>query len=233
MKILDIQNVSISYNRKEVVGNISFTIKKGEFLSVLGENGSGKTSLIRAILKLKEINSGDINYLNGFTQTKIGYIAQNLSSENDFPASVREVVLSGFANKSFFRPFYNKKEKERAIENVKKLGIYDYYKKPFRELSGGQKQRVLLARALCAGNQLLVLDEPASALDKKTAQVFYETVKELSIAENMAVILISHDLKTAVNLADTILHLKNKEVFYGKSEDYKKSKYYKLLEGDE
>ena len=222
MNLIECKNVSFSYDGKVALEDVNFYVKNGDYICVIGENGSGKSTLIKGLLKLKSPLSGEIIY-NGIRSSEIGYLPQQANISLDFPASVFEVVLSGRLNSLGIRLFYNKKDKEIALYNMKILGITDLKDKNYNELSGGQRQRVLLARALCATKKILLLDEPVSGLDPVITLDLYNTVYELNRKYNIAVIMVSHDISSAVKYASKILHLEHKQVFFGDTEDYLKN----------
>ena len=201
--------------------NINFSVSEGDFLVVFGENGSGKSSLVNALLSLKAPSRGSIEYSPQLNSNEIGYLPQMTPSKNDFPASAWEVVLSGTLNKMGFRPFYTKKEKEIARKNMELLSIYDLKKECFRTLSGGQKQRVLLARALCAAKKLLLLDEPVAGLDPSATADFYESIKKIN-ENGLAVIMVSHDVSSSLCVAKHVLDIGHHTMqFFGAAGDYK------------
>ena len=221
--IIKVKNLSLSYEGKNVIENISFNVEEGDFLVVFGENGSGKSSLIKAILSLKEPSGGKIEFSGGLSPHEIGYLPQTSLSQRGFPASVKEVVLSGCLNKMVARPFYGKKEKALAEEKMKLLGIQNLAKECFRNLSGGQMQRVLLARALCSAGRVLLLDEPTSGLDPAKTADFYEMICRIN-AQGTAVIMVSHDVHSALSVAKHVLHIGNHSaLFYGTAKDYELS----------
>ncbi len=216
------KNLTIGYESKVVQSNLSLSINQGDYTCIVGENGTGKSTLIKTLLGLLSPLSGKIEMGEGLRKSDIGYLPQQTVVQKDFPASVWEIVLSGCLSHCGLRPFYNKKEKELALENMKKMGIEDLQKKCYRELSGGQQQRVLLARALCATEKVLLLDEPVSGLDPKVSQELYEVIKSLN-DEGITIIMISHDVKVATEYAKTILHL-GKTVFFGTRDEYIQNK---------
>ncbi len=216
------KNLTIGYESKVVQSNLSLSINQGDYTCIVGENGTGKSTLIKTLLGLLSPLSGKIEMGEGLRKSDIGYLPQQTVVQKDFPASVWEIVLSGCLSHCGLRPFYNKKEKDLALENMKKMGIEDLQKKCYRELSGGQQQRVLLARALCATEKVLLLDEPVSGLDPKVSQELYEVIKSLN-DEGITIIMISHDVKVAAEYAKTILHL-GKTVFYGTRDEYIQNK---------
>ena len=156
-------------------------------------------------------------------KTGIGYLPQQTAAQKDFPATVWEVVLSGTLSRAGYRPFYSREEKRLAELNMERLGICDLRRKCYRDLSGGQKQRVLIARALCATERLLILDEPITGLDPSAAQEFYQVVRRLNREQGVAILMVSHDIQNMVLQAKKILHLKQKVLFYGSVEEYRKS----------
>lgn len=219
MAIVSCKNVSLSYENKIVMTNLSFDIKKGEYLCIAGENGSGKSTLIKAILSLKAINEGEILFSDGLRRKEIGYLPQQTRVQKDFPASVWEIVLSGCLNRQRILPFFTADDKKRAAENMEKLGIMNLKKECYRELSGGQQQRVLLARALCSTEKLLLLDEPMSGLDPLVTQEMYELISDLN-KSGITIIMVTHDLQSAIKYATHILHLQGGKYYFGKTKEY-------------
>lgn len=219
MELIRFENLSLRYGNRVLFKDLNFSIYEGDYFCIAGENGSGKTTLMNAILGMKEPAEGKITISNDI-KTGIGYLPQQKSLQKDFPASVYEVVISGFQKKRGFRPFYNNKEKEIADKNMKRLGILDIKKQSFGELSGGQQQRVLISRALCATDKIILLDEPVTGLDKETTEEMYKIINELNDA-GVTIVMISHDASATIRYASRVLHLGNK-VFVGTNEDYKK-----------
>ncbi|MCL2798473.1 MAG: ABC transporter ATP-binding protein, partial [Firmicutes bacterium] len=212
------------YDGKKVVEHITFSVNAGDYLCIVGENGAGKSTLLKTLLRLIPPLSGDFFTGDGLAPTEIGYLPQQTPMQRDFPASAREIVLSGFLNRSGFRPFYKRAEKLFAQKTMAKLGIAHLENSCYRELSGGQQQRVLLARALCATQKMLILDEPAAGLDPKAALDMYDIIQKLNREEGITVIMISHDLKSAVEFASHILHIGNRQVsFFGTRDEYRHS----------
>ena len=222
--IFECKDVTLGYENKVVAKNLNFKIDQGDYLCVVGENGTGKSTLIKTLLGLiKPLNGEVIANVQGKNHKGVGYLPQQTQAQKDFPASVWEVVLSGVLNNDHGCPFYNKKDKAEAEKNMEKLNILDLKKRCYRELSGGQQQRVLLARALCATDSVLILDEPVTGLDPAASMEFYETIKDLNKKENVTIIMVSHDIKNALNYATHILHLEQENDFFGTVEEYKKS----------
>lgn len=219
MELIRFENLSLRYGNRVLFKDLNFSIYEGDYFCIAGENGSGKTTLMNAILGMKEPAEGKITKSNDI-KTGIGYLPQQKSLQKNFPASVYEVVISGFQKKRGFRPFYNNKEKEIADKNMKRLGILDIKKQSFGELSGGQQQRVLISRAFCATDKIILLDEPVTGLDKETTEEMYKIINELNDA-GVTIVMISHDASATIRYASRVLHLGNK-VFIGTNEDYKK-----------
>ena len=215
------ENVSLGYENRPILKDLSFTVNSGDYLCIVGENGSGKSTLMKTMLALTPPLAGCIRMEEGLTSTQIGYLPQQTQVQRDFPASVREVVLSGFQGRCGLRPFYTKAEKKAAQENMERMAISQFARKCYRELSGGQQQRGLLARALCATRKCLLLDEPVSGLDPKVTTEMYEIIRSLH-AEGITVIMISHDIHAALEYATHILHI-GQQVFFGTREEYIRS----------
>lgn len=220
MIALSVKNLTVSYENKIAIDNISFNLELSDYLCIVGENGSGKSTLIKSILGLKSIKSGKIEFKNGIKQTEIGYLPQQTSIQKDFPASVFEVVLSGCLNKKGLISFYSKKEKQRAESIMEYLSILNIKKKSYRDLSGGQQQRVLLARALCATEKILILDEPVSGLDPIITAEFYQLLNKLNKENNITIIMVSHDITTSIQNANKILHMNRNINFFGNTSEY-------------
>ena len=218
MAQISCKKLSVGYGSNVLVKNLSFSVNKGDYLYILGDNGSGKTTLMQTLLHLIKPISGTITTGDGLLSDEIGYLPQQTEAQKDFPASVREIVLSGNQSRCGKHPFYNKEEKQLAKDNMKKMGIYELRRRCYRELSGGQQQRVLLARALCATQKMLLLDEPVTGLDPKVSVEMYELIEELH-KEGITIIMISHDMEAAVKYATHILHI-GKDTFFGTKEEY-------------
>lgn len=223
MPLIKCENVSIGYEGQTVVRDLDFQIDAGDYLCIVGENGSGKSTLVKSLLGLKSVEKGRITFGGGLRQNEIGYLPQQTDVQKDFPASVYEVVLSGRLNSRGIRPFYTGEDKKTAYEKMRMLGIEDLSRQCFRDLSGGQKQRVLLARALCATKTLLLLDEPVTGLDPIVTAEFYELIRRINKESGIAVVMVSHDIESAVKDATHILHLQERARFFGTAEDYRKS----------
>lgn len=221
MSFITVKNLEVGYEKKTITEPINFKVDKQDYLCIVGENGAGKSTLMKTLLGLIKPVSGDIVFGDGLKANEIGYLPQQTVVQRDFPASVREIVLSGCQARAGFRPFYNKEEKKLAEENMKRMGITQLADNCYRDLSGGQQQRVLLARALCATRKVLLLDEPVSGLDPKVTADMYELINGLN-REGITIIMISHDIAAAVKYATHILHVGAK-LFYGSREEYMES----------
>lgn len=220
MSLIKCNNLMLSYDNRIVARNLNFEIDSGDYVCIVGENGSGKSTLIKTLLGLKSTHEGTIELCDGLKRNEIGYLPQQSAIQKDFPASVREVVLSGLISGCGFRPFYTAAQKEIAYKNMCRMGVEGLEDSCYRELSGGQQQRVLLARALCAAKRLLVLDEPVSGLDPVVTEEMYNIIKSINENEGMTVIMVSHDVKKAVVSCNRILHLGGSAFFYGNVCDY-------------
>lgn len=229
MKLIECENVSMSYEGVAALKNVSFSLENGDYMMIVGENGSGKSTLIKGLLGLKQADSGKISF-NGITPRQIGYLPQQNAIQKDFPATVREVILSGCLNTGGLGPFYSKKQKRAADECMKHLHLDEIRKKSFMDLSGGQQQRVLIARALCAADKLLLLDEPVTGLDTVVTAEMYDLIDHLNTIHNVAIIMISHDIN-ALKYANKVLHISSNSSFFGTSEEYFETDFYKNMIG--
>lgn len=223
MFCLKCDNVSFSYENQTVVSDLSFTVSEGDYLCIIGENGTGKSTLMKGMLGLKKPAGGKIMLGEGIRQSQIGYVPQQTPAQKDFPASVWEVVLSGCLSSRGLLPGFGAKEKQLTGEKLELLGIMDLKNKSFRELSGGQRQRVLLARALCATKKLILLDEPTTGLDPLATEEFYHLLLKLNKKHQITVIMVSHAIREAFAHADHILYLSQNRYFYGTTEEYLES----------
>lgn len=222
--ILECEKLTASYDGVNVLSKLSFKINEGDYLCILGENGSGKSTLVKCLLGIKHADSGKIILGEGLKHTDIGYLPQHLPMQKGFPATVREVVLSGCLGRRGLRPFYSSEEKEIALNAMNRLGISELSQKSCRELSGGQQQRMLLARALCAAKKLLLLDEPVTGLDPTAAAEMYELINELNKKDKMTIIMVSHDIMKTIEYSTKILCLcSNNDSFFGTPEEYTSS----------
>lgn len=221
--LITCNHVDFGYENHDAVIDVTMEINPGDYLCIVGENGSGKSTLMKGLLGLLKPTRGTLTISEELRKTGIGYLPQQTEAQKDFPAAVYEVVISGCLNRRGNRPFYSKAEKSLANSNLEKLGIADLRKHCYRELSGGQQQRVLIARALCATDKILILDEPITGLDPSTMQEFYHLIQTLNQEEQVAILMVSHDIRTIVNQADHILHLKQNVLFYGTAHDYEQS----------
>ena len=227
MALLTCSGLAFAYEGKTVLDEVSFQVSRGDYLSIIGENGSGKTTLLKGLIGLLRPKSGTISLGDGLTPREIGYVPQQNPNNQNFPASVYEVVLSGRLGCRGALPFYSKQDRLIAFENMDKMGILSYKKRNIQALSGGERQRMFISRALCAGERLLLLDEPTSGLDPLATAELYKTIQMLNQEMEIAILLVSHDIQMAVEYGSHVLHLQNKPLFCGETEAYKQSEVYK------
>ncbi len=206
--ILSCDSLYAAYDRN-VLENISFSVEKGDFICIVGENGSGKTTLLKTLLELHPAKSGSVFKKEGL---RIGYVPQKSNVKKDFPATVEEIVRTGLVSK---RPFLSRAEKETVQKNMALFSIADKRKARFADLSGGQQQRVLLARALTASREILFLDEPSGGLDPLALSEMYALLKALNQEEHLTILMVSHDISSAVHSASKILHIDKSIKFFG------------------
>jgi len=229
--LITCNHVDFGYENHDAVVDLTMEVDSGDYLCVVGENGSGKSTLMKGLLGLIKPTAGTLTVAEELKKTGIGYLPQQTAAQKDFPATVYEVVISGCLSRRGHRPFYSMVEKKMAQTSMEKLGITHLAKKCYRELSGGQQQRALIARALCATSEVLILDEPITGLDPSAIQDFYHLVRTLNKEEKVTIIMVTHDVANVVNQANKILHLKQKVLFYGTTEEYRKTKAGQLFLG--
>lgn len=225
MSQIEVKDLSLAYDGEKVLNGISFSVEKGDYLSVVGENGSGKSTLIKALLGIIKPVGGTVDY-NLSDSRQLGYLPQTTVVQRDFPAAVGEVIISGFVSSKGI--FYTKEQKRQVSKIEEKLGISSLHAKCYRELSGGQQQRVLLARALCATGEVLLLDEPVTGLDVEATAEMYGIIESLN-KSGVTVIMVSHDLDAALKYSGKILHLSHNGYFFGSVTDYESSRFYKAF----
>ena len=232
--IIKCEHTDFGYENHDAVIDLNLEIYPGDYLCVVGENGSGKSTLIKGMLGLLKPTGGSLSVADELKRGGIGYLPQQTAAQKDFPATVQEVVLSGTLSRRGNRPFYSRAERKLAAHNLERLGIEHLKQKCYQELSGGQQQRVLIARALCATEQLLILDEPITGLDPSAIQDFYHLIKKLNKEDGITIIMVSHDIGNVISQANKILHLHRRVVFCGTAEAYRQSVAGKeFLGGDE
>ena len=230
--LLACRDASLGYEGKAIWEHLDFRVCRGDYICIVGENGSGKSTLMKTLLHLQSPISGTIELGDGLKKNEIGYLPQQTLVQRDFPASVKEIVLSGCQSRCGFRPFYNKEEKHIARKAMEKMMIQDLADHCYRELSGGQQQRVLLARALCAAQKILLLDEPVSGLDPRVTADMYQLIRDLNKKDGITIIMISHDIAAAIKYATHILHI-GENCFFGTRKQYLESSLGKAFTGQE
>ncbi len=220
MPLLECRDLSLGHPGNIAAEDVSFTISQGDYLCILGPNGAGKSTLVQTLLGLLRPVKGEVCLGEGFSLEDIGYLPQHTETREDFPASVGEVVRSGLLHHCAMRPWYGLALRKRADGFMEELGILPLAKKSFHALSGGQQQRVRLARALCAARTMLLLDEPVTGLDPQAAGELYEILARLRGEQGMTVVMVSHDLGTALGYASHVLYLDHGQGFFGTREAF-------------
>ncbi len=220
MALMTCRDLSLGYDGDVLVKDLNFEVNAGDYLCIVGENGAGKSTLMRTLLGLQPPLSGSITFGEGLRRRDLGWLPQQTPVQRDFPAAVGEIVLSGCQAQEGFHPFYTKSDKTRARDAMARMDISELSRRCYRELSGGQQQRVLLARALCAADRLLLLDEPVAGLDPKVTAEMYDLIGRLNREDGVTIVMISHDIPAAVRWADHILHISEGRSWFGATADY-------------
>ncbi len=223
MSLITCRAAAFGYDGKTVLRDVNFTLNAGDYLCVVGENGSGKSTLIKGLLRLKTPMAGEVRYGDGLLPRTVGYLPQQAEHQQDFPASVYEVVLSGCLNRLGARAFYSRSHQAEARHSMELLDILPLRHRRFSDLSGGQRQRVLLARALCATESMLLLDEPAAGLDPLVTAELYKVIHHLNRDHGVSIIMVSHDPTAVREHASHVLHLQQKPLFFGTRDEYLES----------
>lgn len=216
--ILSVRDVTLGYGARPVVERVSFELMRGEILCLVGANGSGKSTLIKGILGLIPVSKGSIRLLCG--RDKLAYLSQMNTADRDFPATVREIVLSGTQRADRRLPFYSRTDREKADEAMELLKIHEFAGRRIGNLSGGQQQRVLLARAMARNPEALILDEPCSALDPTITEELYSLFSELRDRLSLSILVSTHDWDYVARSGDRVLALNQSVEFIGSVEDW-------------
>ena len=218
MSVIEIKNLSFSYHKQKILEDINLSVEEKDFLAIIGPNGGGKSTLLKLILGINPVKSGTVLTFGEVPQknlSKIGYVPQNTNVNTDFPIKVIEVVLMGHIGTK--RPLFGYAKEERlcAMGALAQVGMEEFAEVKIGELSGGQRQRVMIARALCAHPQILILDEPTSSIDIDGQKQIYELLKELN--SYITIIVVSHDISVIMQYANTVVHINKRLTFHDMS----------------
>nr|WP_241635334.1 phosphonate ABC transporter ATP-binding protein [Fusobacterium gastrosuis] len=231
-KIIEVNKLIKNYNDRKILKEISFSIKKGEFISIIGESGAGKSTLMRCLNGLEEINSGSIKFYNkeittlkekekNIIKRQMAFVFQDFNIIDNLYV-IENVLLPFLARKNVFQVLmnsYSKEEYERAMYCLEKVNLTKLAYTKAKYLSGGEKQRVAIARALVPNVDLILADEPISSLDEKNAQQIMEIFKRINEKKSKTIILNLHNVDIARKYSDKILALKNGEIFFFKESE--------------
>jgi zinc transport system ATP-binding protein len=227
--VLTIDRLNFRYNATTALNDVSFRVKAGDYLGIVGPNGSGKSTLIRTIFGLEEPTGGSVTLFGdtraSFNQwRRIGYLPQRVRFFNpNFPATVEEIVRLGLLAGKKIPRTVSRADNEAVEQTLVLMGITGIKKRLIGDLSGGQQQRVLLARAMVGGPELLILDEPTTALDPETRENFYTLLERLNREHATTIILVTHDTWSIGKYASRFLYLDKKIIFDGSFEDFCRS----------
>jgi zinc transport system ATP-binding protein len=227
--ILSVNNVCAGYGQGEVLHNISFVVEKDDYIALAGPNGAGKTTLVKTLLGLMDRYTGTAEIFGQDIRRyerwdRIGYLPQRVNAFNQlFPATVKEVVGLGLLSQKRFPKRFTKDDVTKILQTLDLMDLADLKDKLIGELSGGQQQRIFLARSLVSNPELLILDEPSTALDPPSRESFFELLKKLNMSKGITIILITHDISQIGQYANKLLYLDKKVVFYGSFADFCRS----------
>jgi zinc transport system ATP-binding protein len=214
MSVIEIKNLSFCYHKQKILENINLEVEERDFLAIIGPNGGGKSTLLKLILGINPVKDGSIKTFNELPKknlSKIGYVPQNTNVNTDFPIKVIEVVLMGHIGEKSPLFGYGKEEKMCAMGALARVGMEDFANEKIGSLSGGQRQRVMIARALCAHPQILILDEPTASIDVDGQKQIYSLLQELNYS--ITIIVVSHDISVIMQYANKVVHI-NKKLTY-------------------
>ncbi|HHZ20543.1 MAG TPA: metal ABC transporter ATP-binding protein [Firmicutes bacterium] len=234
--ILSLSGVTLGYPGITALSDVSFAVAKGEFIGIIGPNGSGKSTVLKGILGLLPLLSGEIRVFGTshlkVARKRIGYVPQKTRNDIDFPALVREVVVMGLYAQIGWVRRVDKSHWRLVDESLALVGMEEYRNRSFRDLSGGQQQRVLIARAIVSRPELLLLDEPTAAVDISAQSSILETLEVLNREQGITMVMVTHDVNEIVHFADKILLLNKGLVAYGQPNEVLTKECLKEVYGD-
>ncbi len=214
-KIIEVRDIFFKYDKEYILQNVSFDIEKGDFVGIIGANGTGKSTLIKLILGILKPDSGEI-LISGINPNKskqvssIGYVPQvGVSSGVEFPATVTEIVLMNMYKEIGLFKFAKRKHIEKVREILSIVGMTEYANRRFCDLSGGQQQRVVIAKALANNPEILILDEPTSGIDYRSEDALYELLDRLHLERKITIVMISHDIERLKKNSNRIIEVES------------------------
>ncbi len=222
MNIIEARDLTLAYEGVTAAEGVSFTLAAGDYLCVVGENGSGKSTLLKAVTGELKPAGGTLTVDPELRRRGIGYLPQQSKIQRDFPATAWEVVLSGCVGREGGGFLWRSVSKKKAADAMELLGIGDLARRTFGDLSGGQRQRALLARAMCASDRLLLLDEPVTGLDPEAAHGMYEAIRRINEERGCAVMMVTHDVGCALREAKSVLSMCRGHSFFGSVAAYER-----------
>lgn len=210
--VISVQNLSFNYGGNSILDKISFEVKAGDYVGIIGPNGGGKTTLLKLILGLLKPTTGQIKLAD---RRRIGYVPQRSSADDHlFPATVQEVILSGRTVTRGIFSLRSKSDNQAVKRAMKTADVTHLAHRRIGTLSGGERQRVLIARALAGEPEVLILDEPTSAVDAKSQEAFYAFLQKLH-SQTLTIIIVSHDVDVIMHQVKTVLCLNKHVVCHG------------------
>lgn len=237
-KVVEVKNLSFGYGDKLVLDNVDLYVKEGDFMGIVGPNGSAKSTLLKLTLGILRPNAGEVRLFDTPIAQfkdwyKIGYVSQRVRDFNlSFPATVEEIIAANLHHSMGAFKFLTKKHKEKIDQVLEIVGMQDYKKRLIGQMSGGQQQRIFIARVLASDPRILFLDEPTVGVDAKSQQQFYELLGRLNKELNMTLVMVSHDIGVITKQANRIACLGNQKIFIDRTEDFDQENYIRSVYGE-
>ena len=213
MQLMHTKDLTLGYHGKTIIQDCNLAIHEKDYICIVGSNGSGKTTLLKGLLELIPAKQGKVIRSHNLEKKHIGYLPQITTLQQNFPASVYEIVASGLLNTKKTFPILNHQEKQQVLLAMKKLRIDHLYHTSYKELSGGQQQKVLFARSLCATQKILFLDEPITGLDESSRKEVYQLLNIMHKQEHKTIIMITHNKEEVLPFATKIVTINNQKVY--------------------
>lgn len=234
--VIELNDVSFSYNKEEAIKDVSIIIHKGDYVGIIGPNGGGKSTLVKLILNIITPSRGLIKIFGKDVRVfkewfKVGYVPQKTFMDMNFPVTVAEVVSMGRYGKLGLLRYPNRNDREKVFTALRHVDIFDYKDRQISDLSGGEQQRVFIARALASEPEIIILDEPTVGVDVKNQKQFYKLLRKLNRELNLTLILVSHELDVVAHESTELGYINRTMEYFGNPAEFLKGAYFHQLIG--